>query len=78
MYAFVYFNTIQALAFMLLGEISTPSFRGYTTALATATQSSMGITMNGAIPYMVNPDEASLKGKVGLVFGGLAAVATIV
>ncbi|OAL04217.1 general substrate transporter [Phaeosphaeriaceae sp. SRC1lsM3a] len=75
-YAFVYFNTIGALAFVLLGETSTPSLRGHTTALATATQSGMGIAMNIAIPYMVNPDEANLKGKVGFVFGGLAALAT--
>jgi hypothetical protein len=27
---------------------------------------------------MVNPDEANLKGKVGFVFGGLAALATTV
>lgn len=44
-YAFVYFNTIGALAFVLLGETSTPSLRGHTTALATATQSVLGIAM---------------------------------
>ncbi|KAF2016312.1 general substrate transporter [Aaosphaeria arxii CBS 175.79] len=76
-YAFVYFNTIGALAFVLLGETSNPSLRGNTTALATATQSALGIAMNIAIPYMVNPDEANLKGKVGFVFGGLAALATV-
>ena len=77
-YAFVYFNTIGALAFVLLGEVSTPSLRGHTTALATATQSILGIVMNVAIPYMVNPDEANMRGKVGFVFGGLAAVGTVV
>ncbi|KAH7079870.1 maltose permease [Paraphoma chrysanthemicola] len=76
-YAFVYFNTIGALAFVLLGETSTPSLRGHTTALAIATQSCLGIAMNIAIPYMVNPDEANLRGKVGFVFGGLAAAATV-
>jgi MFS family permease len=76
-YAFVYFNTIGALAFVLLGETSTPSLRGHTTALATATQSCLGIAMNIAIPYMVNPDEANLRGKVSFVFGGLAAAATV-
>lgn len=77
-YAFVYFNTIGALAFVLLGETSTPSLRGHTTALATATQSVMGIAMNVAIPYMINPDEGNLRGKLGFVFGGLAAIATFV
>ncbi|KAH7121296.1 maltose permease [Dendryphion nanum] len=77
-YAFVYFNTIGAAAFVLLGETSATSLRGPTTALATATQSVLGIAMNIAIPYMVNPDEANLRGKVGFVFGGLAAAGTAV
>lgn len=33
--------------------------------------------MNFAVPYMVNPDKANLKGKVGFVFGGLSAAATV-
>lgn len=76
-YAFVYFMTIGAMAFVLLGEVSSMGLRAHTTALATATQSVLGVIMNIAIPYMVNPDEANLKGKVGFVFGGLAAIATV-
>lgn len=76
LYAFFYFMTIGAMAFVLLGETSSMGLRAHTTALATATQSILGIVMNIAIPYMVNPDEANLKGKVGFVFGGLAAIAT--
>ncbi|RHZ66733.1 putative MFS alpha-glucoside transporter [Aspergillus thermomutatus] len=76
-YAFVYFLTIGAIAFVLLGETSSPTLRARTTALATATQAVFGIAMNFAVPYMVNPDEGNLKGKVGFVFGGLAAVATL-
>ncbi|EPS39421.1 hypothetical protein H072_6816 [Dactylellina haptotyla CBS 200.50] len=76
-YAFVYFLTIGAVAFVLLGEVSSPSMRAHTAALATATQSILGLIMNFAIPYMVNPDEGNLKGKVGFIFGGLAAIATV-
>ncbi|KAJ8117777.1 hypothetical protein OPT61_g1105 [Boeremia exigua] len=76
-YAFVYFMTIGAMAFVLLGETSSMGLRAHTAALATATQSILGLAMNIAIPYMVNPDEANLRGKVGFVFGGLAAIATI-
>ncbi|XP_014551203.1 hypothetical protein COCVIDRAFT_42468 [Bipolaris victoriae FI3] len=76
-YAFLYFMTIGAMAFVLLGEASSMGLRAHTTALATATQSILGIIMNIAIPYMVNPDEGNLKGKVGFVFGGLAAIATL-
>ncbi|KAL1600758.1 hypothetical protein SLS60_007146 [Paraconiothyrium brasiliense] len=74
-YAFVYFMTIGAMAFVLLGETSSMGLRAHTTALATATQSVLGMAVNIAVPYMVNPDEANLKGKVGFVFGGLAAIA---
>jgi hypothetical protein len=53
------------MALVLLGEIS-----------SMATQSILGIVMNVAIPCMFNFDEANLKGKVNLVFGGLAAIPT--
>ncbi|KAL4814745.1 maltose permease [Aspergillus spinulosporus] len=76
-YAFVYFMTIGAISFVLLGEVSTPLLRAKTTALATAVQAAFGIAMNVCVPYMVTPSEANLKGKVGFVFGGCAAVATI-
>ncbi|KAL2826752.1 general substrate transporter [Aspergillus pseudoustus] len=76
-YAFVYFMTVGAISFVLLGEVSTPLLRAKTTALATAVQAVFGIAMNVAVPYMVTPDEANMKGKVGFVFGGCAAVATI-
>ena len=29
------------------------------------------------VPYLVNPDKANLKGKVGFIFGGLSAIATL-
>ena len=76
-YAFIYFLTIGAMAFAILGETSSSALRAKTTALATATQAIFGIVMNTAIPYMVNPDQANLKGKVGFVFGGLALLGTV-
>lgn len=76
-WAFVYFLTIGAMAFAILGETSSSALRAPTVALATATQSVMGVAMNFAIPYMVNPDEGNLKGKVGFVFGGLGLIGTI-
>ncbi len=76
-YAFVYFLTIGAMAFAILGEASSTVLRAKTISLATATQALCGIAMNFAIPYMVNPDEGNLKGKVGFIFGALALVATV-
>ena len=77
-WAFFYQVSIGAVAFVLLGETSTITLRAKTAALATATQSVFGIVMNIAVPYMVNPDEGDLKGKVGFIFGGLGVIATIV
>ncbi|KAL7961106.1 general substrate transporter [Trichoderma compactum] len=75
-YAFFYYIGLGAMAFAILGEASSTSLRAPTIALATATQAIMGIIFNFAIPYMVNPDEANLRGKVGFIFGGLALIAT--
>lgn len=75
-YAFVYFMTIGAMAYAILGEASSTRLRAKTMALATATQAVCGIIMNVAIPYMVNPDEGNLKGKVGFIFGGLSVFGT--
>ncbi|KAH7041609.1 maltose permease [Microdochium trichocladiopsis] len=76
-YAFVYFLTIGAMAFAVLGETSSTVLRAKTISLATATQAICGLVMNAAIPYMVNPDQANLRGKVGFIFGGLAFIATV-
>lgn len=76
-YAFVYFMTIGAMAFAILGEASSTSLRAKTISLATATQAICGIVFNFAIPYMVNPDQGNMKGKVGFVFGGLALIGTV-
>jgi MFS family permease len=76
-YAFVYFLTIGAVAFTILGEASSTVLRAKTISLATATQAICGLVMNFAIPYMVNPDKGNLKGKVGFIFGALAVVGAI-
>jgi sugar porter (SP) family MFS transporter len=55
-FSFVYFLTIGAIAFVLLGEVSSLVLRARTVALATATQAIWGIVMYFAVPYMVNPD----------------------
>jgi hypothetical protein len=77
LYALFYQMSIGAIAFAVLGEASTSSLRAKTMGLATATQSVFGTLMNVVVPYLVNPDEADLKGKVGFIFGGLSTMATI-
>ncbi|KAG5751086.1 hypothetical protein H9Q70_006264 [Fusarium xylarioides] len=77
-FSFVYFLTIGAVAFVLLGEVSSLSQRARTTALATATQAIFSIIMFFTVPYMVNPDAGNLSSKVGFIFGGLSAFASII
>ena len=76
-YALIYQATIGVIAFALLGEVSTPGLRAKTVGLATACQAVFGTVMNIVVPYMVNPDKANLRGKVGFVFGGACALGTV-
>ncbi|KAH8801361.1 maltose permease [Xylogone sp. PMI_703] len=76
-YALFYQMSIGAIAFSILGETSSSSLRAKTMGLATATQSVFGTVINIVVPYLVNPDEAHLNGKVGFIFGGLSLLATI-
>lgn len=76
-YALIYQATIGCIAFAVLGETSTAGLRAKTVGLATAVQAVFGTVMNIVVPYMVNPDKANLKGKVGFIFGGLCAIGTV-
>ena len=66
-------QTIGPVCFVILCECSATRVRGKTIAFATAVQALIGIVMTVAIPYMINPDQANLRGKLGFFFGGLAA-----
>ncbi|KAH0602600.1 uncharacterized protein H6S33_008681 [Morchella sextelata] len=76
-YAYVWFLTIGAMGYVILGEASSPRLRSRTIGLTTVVQSLWGLIMNFAIPYLVNPDEANLKGKVGFIFGATSLMCTI-
>ena len=69
---FVYDATIGPVVYVLLSECSATRVRSQTIAAATASQALMGIIMNVAIPYMINPEQANMQGKVGFFFGGIA------
>lgn len=42
--------------------------------VATAVQALFGIVVTVAIPYMINPDQANIRGKLGFFFGGLSLI----
>ncbi|KAK5133767.1 hypothetical protein LTR08_007417 [Meristemomyces frigidus] len=71
---FCYDLSVGPVCFVILCEVSATKVRSKTIAVATATQAMLGIVMTIAIPYMINPDQANLRGKIGFFFGGLSAI----
>ena len=60
------------MAYAIFCEVSATRVRSKTIAVATAIQAIVGIIMTVAIPYLINPDQAALRGKLGFFFGGLS------
>ena len=73
----IYDLTIGPVCFVIICECSASKVRAKTIAVATAVQALFGIVMTVAIPYMINPDEANLRGKLGFFFGGLSLVSLV-
>ncbi|KAK4458140.1 MFS maltose permease [Cladorrhinum samala] len=71
---FFYDISIGPVCFVIISEASATRVRSKSIALATAAQGAIGCIMTVAIPYMINPDEANMQGKLGFFFGGLAAL----
>jgi hypothetical protein len=74
---FFYDLSIGPVCFVIICEVSATKVRGKTIAIATAVQAVLGIVMTVAIPYLINPDQANLRGKLGFFFGGLASLCLI-
>lgn len=74
---FIYDLTIGPICFVILCECSATKVRGKSIAVATAVQAVAGIVMTVAIPYMINADEANMRGKLGFFFGALALVSLV-
>lgn len=69
--------SIGPVCFTIIGEVSAMRVRSKTIAVATAAQAALGIVMTVAIPYMINPDQANMQGKLGFFFGGCALLCYI-
>ncbi|OCK82274.1 general substrate transporter [Lepidopterella palustris CBS 459.81] len=74
---FFYDLSIGPVCFVIICETSATKVRAKTIALATAVQAVLGIVMTVAIPYLINPDQANLRGKLGFFFGSLAALSLV-
>ncbi|KAF3760013.1 putative maltose permease [Cryphonectria parasitica EP155] len=68
---FAYDLSVGPICFIIISEASATRVRSKSIAVATAAQAVLGIAMTVAIPYMINPDEANMQGKLGFFFGGL-------
>ncbi|CAK7205136.1 hypothetical protein SEUCBS139899_007901 [Sporothrix eucalyptigena] len=77
-WSFVYQATIGSVAWTMLTEISTSVLRAHTQSVATLVQGIVGTTWSFVLPYLVNPDEANLEGKIAFIYGGILAVCAVV
>lgn len=73
----IYDLTIGPICFVIICEASATKVRSKTIAVATAVQAVFGIVMTVAIPYMINPDQANMRGKLGFFFGGLSMISFV-
>lgn len=71
---FAYDLSVGPICFIIISEASATRVRSKSIAVATAAQAVMGIVMTVAIPYMINPDQANMQGKLGFFFGGLGGL----
>jgi SP family general alpha glucoside:H+ symporter-like MFS transporter len=74
---FTYDLSIGPVCFVLICETSATRVRSKTIALATAVQAAVAVGMTVAIPYLINPDQANGRGKIGFFFGGLSLVSLV-
>jgi SP family general alpha glucoside:H+ symporter-like MFS transporter len=69
--------SIGPVCYVLISEVSATTVRAKTIAVATAVQALAAIATSVAIPYMINPDQANMRGKIGFFFGGLSALSLV-
>jgi hypothetical protein len=69
-YCFWYNVTIGATAYTILCETSTSRLRIKTIAIGFALQNALNTMWSFVLPYLFNPDQLNLGGKLGFIFGG--------
>nr|XP_018263830.1 uncharacterized protein I303_03703 [Kwoniella dejecticola CBS 10117]OBR85988.1 hypothetical protein I303_03703 [Kwoniella dejecticola CBS 10117] len=76
-FGLIYQGSIGPLGYVIFSEVSSAKLRSKTVGIGICVNSLCGMLANIIIPYLVNPDEANLKGKVGYIFGGLGLLGSI-
>ncbi|CAN6633010.1 alpha-glucosides permease Mph3p [Trichomonascus vanleenenianus] len=76
-WTFLYQFTVGPLTFVIISEVSPTKLRSRMIAIATAAQSACSIITTVVVPYMFNPQNANLRGKIGFVFGGVSVLCAV-
>lgn len=76
-WSFTYQSTIGSVAWPIVTEVSKSSLRGHTQSLATITNGLVGAVSGVCLPFMVNPDQGNMGGKVGFIYGTLLGLSCI-
>jgi len=77
-WGFAYQASIGGAGYTLVAETPTSSLRNPTQAMATFTNALFNSMWAFALPYMINPDEANMGGRVAFIFFGLNLIACVV
>ncbi|KAL2811271.1 general substrate transporter [Aspergillus granulosus] len=76
-WGFMYQVSIGSVGYTLVAEVATTSLRGHTQSLSTVVNGLSNCIWSFALPYMVNPDEANMGGKVAFIFFGILVVSDV-
>ncbi|KZO96270.1 maltose permease [Calocera viscosa TUFC12733] len=77
LYMLIYQGGIGPLAYCIYAEISTARLRSKTVAWGVVVNQLSALIIQVINPYLINPNEANLQGKVGWLFGGLGVIFTV-
>ncbi len=71
LYMLIYQAGIGPVAYAIYAEISSAKLRSNTVAWGVCMNQTFGGITQVFLPYLINPKEANLQGKVGWIFGGV-------
>lgn len=76
-WAFMYQASIGSVGYTLISEVPTSHLRGAVQSMATMVNGVALAIWSLSLPYMINPDEANMGGKVAFIFFAILLVGDI-
>ncbi|KAH7112489.1 general substrate transporter [Dendryphion nanum] len=70
-WAFMYQASIGSVGYTMMAEVPTSHLRGIVQSMATMVNGLANAIWSLSLPYMINPDEANMGGKVAFIFFAL-------